>query len=272
MRITVCEMPDGAREFEAAWGDLREHVGARRSELVVLPEMPAHPWFAHEIGFDEAVWRRALEAHDAKLVGRLPGLAPGSVVLGSRPVEAGARLNQAFSWTDAAGYERVHEKHYLPDEDGYHEARWFDHGEDGFATKTLENGLTFGFLVCTEVMFPERARRYGVQGAHLVAVPRATSGHDRWLVAVRMAALVSGSFVASSNRVGPREDGGFVFGGRGWVVDPDGGVLAATSAEEPFVTVDVDPAAADEAKGSYPRNVRGWSEEVGPRPASRQRC
>ena len=140
MRITVCEMPDDAREFEASWEALREHVEAQRSELVVLPEMPAHPWFAHGTGFDRAVWRRALEAHDAKLVGRLPGLAPSSVVLVSRPVEArGARLNQAFSWTDDDGYELVDEKRYLPDEDGYHEARWFDRGEDDFATKTLEN-------------------------------------------------------------------------------------------------------------------------------------
>ena len=40
MRITVCEMPDGVREFEVAWEALREHLEARRSELVVLPETP----------------------------------------------------------------------------------------------------------------------------------------------------------------------------------------------------------------------------------------
>ncbi len=49
---------------------------------------------------------------------------------------------------------------------------------------------------------------------------------------------------------------------------PDGEVLAATSAEEPFV--DVDQAAADEAKGSYPRTVAGWPEGAGPRPAARR--
>lgn len=46
------------------------------------------------------------------------------------------------------------------------------------------------------------------------------------------------------------------------MVGPDGEVLAATSAEEPFV--DVDQAAADEAKGSYPRTVVGWPEGPGP--------
>lgn len=74
-------------------------------------------------------------------------------------------------------------------------------------------------------------------------MPRAASGHDLWLVAVSTAAVVSG---------------GFVFGGGGWVVDQDGGLLAATSAAEPFVTVEADLNAADGAKGSYPRNVAGW--------------
>jgi hypothetical protein len=39
----------------------------------------------------------------------------------------------------------------------------------------------------------------------------------------------------------------------GWIADPDGTVLATTSAVAPFQTVAIDLAVADEAKGTYPR-------------------
>jgi N-carbamoylputrescine amidase len=46
-----------------------------------------------------------------------------------------------------------------------------------------------------------------------------------------------------------------MFGGAGWVIDPEGNVLATTTDQEPFVTLDVDLAEAHSAKKSYPRYV-----------------
>jgi len=46
------------------------------------------------------------------------------------------------------------------------------------------------------------------------------------------------------------------FGGQGWIIDPDGNVLAVTSDAEPFATGDVDLAQSAEAKTTYPRYVR----------------
>ena len=46
MRVTVTQMRDAAADFEQDWARLREHVQSQRSELVLLPEMPFHPWFA----------------------------------------------------------------------------------------------------------------------------------------------------------------------------------------------------------------------------------
>src|SRR5206468_682418 len=40
------------------------------------------------------------------------------------------------------------------------------------------------------------AREIGREGAHLIAAPRATSGHRRWPMAACMAAVMSGCFVA----------------------------------------------------------------------------
>lgn len=84
--------------------------------------------------------------------------------------------------------------------------------------------LAIGFPICSEGMFNEWARYYGRQGANLIAVPRATGGHERWVVAPRMAAIASGAFVLSSDRAQDH-----VFGGRGLVVSPDGDVLASNS-------------------------------------------
>jgi N-carbamoylputrescine amidase len=70
-----------------------------------------------------------------------------------------------------------------------------------------------------------------------------------WLAGGRTAAVVAGAYAVSSNHGDER------FGGQGWIVDPDGRVLAITSAEEPFVTVDVDLDGAEAAKRTYPRYV-----------------
>jgi N-carbamoylputrescine amidase len=64
-----------------------------------------------------------------------------------------------------------------------------------------------------------------------------------------MAAIVSGSFVLSSNRRG----GDVCFGGCGLVISPDGDVIARTSENEPFVTVEIDISESIKAKKTYPR-------------------
>lgn len=66
-----------------------------------------------------------------------------------------------------------------------------------------------------------------------------------------VAAVRSGAFSLSSNRV----DATGACGGRGWIIDPAGEVLAVTTAAEPFATRDIDLAKAAKAKDSYPRYV-----------------
>src|SRR3712207_1883651 len=120
-----------------------------------------------------------------------------------------------------------------------------------YTTLFRSRGARVGFLICTEMWFGERARAYGDQKAHLLAIPRCTPREslDRWLAGGRTAAIVAGAYAISSNHADER------FGGRGWIVDPDGDVLAVTSAAKPFVTVEIDLAAADAAKRTYPRYV-----------------
>jgi N-carbamoylputrescine amidase len=147
-------------------------------------------------------------------------------------------------------------KRYLPDEDGFWEASWYERGDGAFDLAEAA-GARVGFQICTELWTLERSRDYGRAGAEIIAAPRATpvSSADRWLVGGRAGAILAGAFCLSSNRAGPSRSG-FEFAGLGWIIDPDGEVLGRTSAAEPFLTRTIDLADAHRAKNTYPRYVR----------------
>lgn len=248
MKVTVCELPDNRNDFAHAWEELVAHVRQQQSDLVLLPELPFSTWFARTPQFDEQAWLLAETEHDA-MMQRLPELAP-AVVLGTRPVtENGLHFNRGFSWKLVEGYRGVHDKYYFPNEEDFYERNWFDRNQRDF-TPTHIGDIAIGFLICTEAMFNEWARYYGRQGVHIIAAPRASTSHERWDVALRMAALVSGAFVISSNRFDDH-----LFAGRSMVVHPEGDILASTSRQTPFVTVTIDLAESMHAKQTYPRDV-----------------
>lgn len=253
MRVTVCQMDDDPAVFVADWAALRRHVQNERSELVLLPEMPFGRWFGTGRTFRQAAWDAAVAEHGSWQE-RLGELGPATV-LSTAPVDrAGKRLNEAFIWSDGAA-RFAHDKRYLPDEEGFFEASWYQPGDGRFELAQV-GGAQIGFQICTELWRPEEARLYGVAGAEIIAVPRATpaASRERWLVGGRAAAILAGAFCLSSNRAG-FSCSGMAFAGTGWIIDPDGEILAVTSEAEPFMTYDIDLDQAREAKGTYPRYV-----------------
>jgi N-carbamoylputrescine amidase len=255
LRVTVCQLHDDPEVFIRDWEQLTANVKAEASQVVLLPEMPFHAWFAGTRPFDPAVWQDAIQAHDAWQK-RLSELAP-ALVLCTRPIDRqGRRRNEGFLWTPELGYKIVHHKYYLPDEEDFWEASWYQRGENEFIPAEIL-GVKVGFLICTELWFLERARLYGKAGCHLLVTPRCTQKAtvDKWLVGGQAAAVVSGAFSLSSNRVsenGRPND----FGGQGWVVGPDGQILGLTSTDKPFLTVEIDPQEAERARKTYPRYVQ----------------
>jgi N-carbamoylputrescine amidase len=247
LTVTVCELR-GERLAED-WAALADHVRQQGSDLVLLPEMGLAPWFARERAFDEAAWAGARRAHERHLAERLGDLSP-AVVLGTAPVERdGRRLNEAFV-ADDAGVRGAHLKYHLPDEEDFWEASWYERGDGRFELAGAGRARV-GFLVCTELWFTHHARAYGEAGAHVIAVPRCTPSEslDKWLAGGRTAAVVAGAYALSSNHGDER------FGGQGWIVDPEGDVLAMTSPDEPFATAAIDLGVAEAAKATYPRYV-----------------
>lgn len=251
----MCQLRDERDAFEADWTELCAHVRNEQSELVLLPEMAFARWFATVRPFDARVWRETVDAH-RRWEQRL-GELDAPAIIGTRPVERGGRrFNEAFVANAATQPRGIHDKRYLPDEEGYWEASWYERG-DGVFDLTQVHGATLGMQICTEMWMLDVSRQYGLRGADIIAVPRATpaTSRERWLVGGCAAAIVSGAFCISSNRGGTsteRDD----FAGLGWIIDPDGEVLATTSDSDRFVTRDIDLQHSASAKATYPRYVR----------------
>jgi N-carbamoylputrescine amidase len=250
MKATVCELRNDPAGLEADWQALADHTRRAGSALVVLPEMPFSPWLALSPVPDPAAWESSVRVHDAWLA-RLPELG-SEVVVGTRPVvRDGVRLNEGFVWDRAAGYQAVHQKYYLPDEEEFWEASWYARGDGTFRAVQTSVGC-LGFLICTEIWFTAHARAYLAQGVDLLVSPRATMGYstDKWVVGGRAAAVVAGAYCLSSNF------GGGGWGGTGWLIEPEAGaVLGRTSPAEPFITAEVDLEEAARARTTYPRYV-----------------
>lgn len=254
MRVTVCQVDNRDGHRERALAALAEH--ARHSDLLLLPELALHEWLGTTPAVNPARWQVAVDAHAAG-IGALAGFGVPAVI-GTRPIVTadGSRRNQAFRWIAEAGAVALREKHYLPDEPGFYERTWYDPSDRQFPVCTVGEA-TVGVQICTELWFFEWARHYARAGAELLCVPRATphASVRTWLAGGVAAAVCAGAFCLSSNLWSP-PGGDTDLGGLGWIIDPDGKVLATTSEDRPFVTVDVDLEFARAAKKTYPRYVQ----------------
>lgn len=255
MRVTVCELPHEPTELLRAWEALTEHTTGESSELVLLPEfaMVDAVWEAER--FDAARWSAA-ESASERWSTRLRELNAAYVV-GTRPITAeGRRFNEGYLWSRADGIMPLRRKAFVPDEPGSWEARWFERGDAVFPAFHA-GALSFGLNICTELWALENYADYAAGGVQAVLSPRATARATtaKWLSAGVVAAVRSGAFSLSSNRVEPTG----ACGGVGWVIGPDGDILAATNPEAPYATVDIDLTATIAARASYPRYVLGQS-------------
>jgi N-carbamoylputrescine amidase len=255
MKVTVCQLDNRARERRAMLAQLARHIAQHESQFLLLPEMCFADWLAADPEPRRARWLAAVKAHAEHILefGKLGAQA----VIATRPIvsDAGSFRNQAYLWTPEPRIQPIHEKYYLPDEEGYWEASWYQRGPLEFKLcETL--GLRIGVQICTEMWFFEWARHFARAGAELLCIPRATphASVAKWLAGGQAAAVCAGAWCLSSNLWTPA--GGRVdCGGVGWIVSPEGDVLAQTSVDAPFATVDIDPALARLAKSSYPRYV-----------------
>ena len=256
MKASVCELPHDWTDNPALIQALKDHLKEKQPRLLLLPEMPFYRWVSGSGTPDARTWQDAVASHD-RWISRLEKFDV-PIIAGTRPViENGVCKNVGFVWTRDTGALPVHEKYYLPDEAGFWEASWYAMGNGRFDIFET-SGMKIGFLICTELWFTHHAREYAKAGIHLLLCPRATPAEssETWLAGGRTGAWISGAFCLSSNFNGPNT-AALDFGGTAWITEPDGGtVLGTTSGKSPFLTLDIDLQAADDAKKTYPRYVK----------------
>jgi len=249
MRIGFVEWPEDLQPDGDSWTEIAERVATKHIDLLVTNELPFGRWIAAGMTFDPSVAQESINAHQTGLKALAELGVPA--VLSSRPLWNGTRLaNEAFV-IEHGLIRRLHRKRYFPAEPGWFETTWYSSDEGEFKVAEISN-VCAGVLLCTDAMFNEHARCYGRQGADLIAIPRAAgTSIDNWLAAGKMAAIVSGSYVVSSNRVGRTREG-VTFGGAGFAYHPDGSLLAVTTADDPLLVIDIDPAVSVRQRCSYP--------------------
>jgi N-carbamoylputrescine amidase len=255
MRVTVCQLRNNKNDLEHDWQRLIKYLASADSNLLLLPEMPFSPWLAETDQIDEKKWNQSVAEHDHWL-SKLEEL-PVSLIAGTRPVlEGDKRYNEGFLWDSQQGYQPVHRKVNLPNEEGWWEASWYDKGPGNFDIVDVGD-CRIGFLICSELWFNEHAREYMKQNVDILVTPRATpiASVEKWITAGKTASLVSGAYSLSSN-FAPTQESSIDWGGKGWVIEPfEGEILVKTNAQLPFQTVEIDLSIAREAKFSYPRNI-----------------
>lgn len=237
MKVSYIQSPEGLVASGAEWQKLVSQIEHENPDVLVTSEMPFGSWLAGVHEYNKGDADKSISAHDVGLDALKKLNVP--TILSSRPVQFEGKLaNEAFV-LDNGEYKFAHQKHYFPEEPGFYETNWFANAKPGFDVVEA-NGLVIGIILCTELFFNEWARSYGRQGAHLIVVQRATGQTvEHWKTAASMAAIVSGCYVVSSNRVGKFDDE-LIFGGNGFAYAPDGSLISETTPEKPVVSIELD--------------------------------
>lgn len=262
MRVGFVEWPEELEPDTSQWDAIANRLAATQVELLITNELPFGPWIAGSKPFDRATAQASIDTHAAGIDALMQ--LPVSAIVSSRPVWGPDRLlNQAVA-IEGGRVRPIHTKQFFPEEPDWYEASWFEPGPIRFEPAEV-SGLHLGVLLCTDAMFNEHARHYGRRGTTLIALPRATGTKtENWLTAGRMAALVSGNYVVSSNRSG-RSRNGAKFGGAGFAFGPDGTLLATTDASNPLLVIDVDPDLATRQRSEYPCYVAERTDKSSPK-------
>lgn len=239
MRIAIHQF---APEFGAVAANLQRIEAALRAtpaDLWVLPEL-ATSGYDFVDRAEASSLAEPVPGPSCERVQRLCAATGAHVVVGLPEREGEALFNTA-AYLGPGGLLGRYRKVHLFDR----EARVFQPGPGPFEVFPLGE-WRLGLMICFDWIFPEAARSLALQGADLIAHP-SNLVLPYCHAAMVTRALENGVFTATANRVGTESRAGrsLTFTGGSRIIDPRGQVLvAAGTASEETVVVEIDPAAA----------------------------
>jgi len=256
MFVTVCELADQPNVFVNDWDLLVNTLKKRPTSLLLLPELPFHPWIANDIDQMHQLKTNAVTAHEQWLL-RLNELQAEMVIYSKPVIDGELYHNTAYLWDKATDiHHKLHSKHHFPEEEHFWEASLYSPDQNGFEIFAI-NGINIGVLLCSEMWFTEHAREYGLAGADILLCPRATGlpSVPQWIRCGQTLAVISGAYCLSANKSGEGKNN-FQWGGGGWISQPmNGELLGITNPENKITTVEIDLNFSKEASMDYPLNV-----------------
>ncbi|WP_214071208.1 carbon-nitrogen hydrolase family protein [Mucilaginibacter sp. dw_454] len=258
MKVTICELSDNELQFIEDWSKLKIHLKTYKPDLLLLPEMPFCKWIASEKEVTEAAKKQSVNKHERWLK-EIEQLKVTYTVYSKPVINADKLFNTAYVYERGVGHHKLHTKCFFPEEDHFWEETWFNADPDKIFEILEIGGINIGVLLCTEMWFTEYARQYGKQGIDILLCPRATGlgSVTQWLRCAQTLSVISGAYCLSSNRSG-YGDNNFQWGGNGWITKPGTGNLSGvTSADEKFITQQIDISKSRKAKTEYPLYVGG---------------
>ena len=255
--VQMTSGPEIAPNLEAAAQGIREayEAGARliltpentpilepdhERLLAVVPEAEQHPAPAAfaQMARDLQVW----------------------LLLGSTAVKiASDRLaNRAYLFAPdgsvAASYDKIHMFDVnVPDGQSYRESQTFRPGDRAVVAAMPEARV--GLSICYDLRFAALYRTLAQAGAQILTVPAAFTqftGQAHWHVLLRARAIETGCFVLAPAQCGTHAQDRTTYG-HSLAVAPWGEVLAEAGSDAPeVVTLDLDLAKVDQARGWVP--------------------
>lgn len=235
-----------------------DEAGARRSDIVVLPEV----WTG--TGFSRG------GAH-ADLAEPIPGPATellagksrqyGMYIVGSLYERASdGRIFNAAPMIAPSGeiiacYRKTHlfDASGRPDLPGVLDESAKVSAGDRLVTCDTNHGR-IGLAICSDIRFPEIFREYALAGARMILMPTAFLAPrlDHWEFLLRARACDNQLFVVASGMIGRERVSGISFVGRSMVVDPWGVIQACAPDVEGVTTTRIDLAAVERVRGWWP--------------------
>jgi predicted amidohydrolase len=262
--VQMTSGPDFGPNLEAADRLIRQAVDAGAT-FVATPEntpilQPDHVQLRAAVPTEET--HPALQAFGALArelgVWLLLGSTAVRVDDADAPGGDGRLANRSLLFDDrgriAARYDKIHMFDVdVPDGQTYRESNAFRPGGQAVLADTAWARL--GLTVCYDVRFPALYRALAQAGASVLTVPAAftqVTGRAHWHTLLRARAIETGCYVLAPAQVGEHAQGRRTYG-HTLAVAPWGEVIADAGDDGPgVVTVDVDPAAVQQARGWVP--------------------